>query len=179
MTDRETLLRVLFAFGLVAAAALMIFARLLAVDLTPGRFPGPDLFLALTFAWVLRRPEYIATVLVAALFFMMDMLLLRTPGIWTLMVVIGVEFLRRHEYGMRSQPFFIEWGVVSGVLLAMLISQRFVLAIFLVEQPPLGRALIEQISTAICYPLVVLMSGVIFGISKHQPGNEKTARRMA
>ncbi|MCK8464189.1 rod shape-determining protein MreD [Aliiroseovarius sp. S1339] len=177
MTDRLTLMRWLFSIALVAIAAVVLFARLLPIDLTPGRIPGPDILLAFTFAWVLRRPDYVPVLLVAILFFLMDMLLLRVPGVWPLMIVAGSEFLRRREHGMREQHFLVEWGLVAMTLLAMLIGQRLLLAVFFVDQVPFGLALMQIISTAAVYPMIVFISVFLLGVEKLQPGDDVIARQ--
>ena len=44
--------------GLYAALALlMMFVRLLQLGSVAGGWPGPDVLLALTLAWALRRPD--------------------------------------------------------------------------------------------------------------------------
>ncbi|MCI2394234.1 rod shape-determining protein MreD [Aliiroseovarius sediminis] len=179
MTDRLTLMRWLFSLTLVGIAAVVLFARLLPIDLTPGRVPGPDIVLAFTLAWVLRRPDYVPVVLVAVLFFIMDMLLLRVPGVWPLMVVAGSEFLRRRESRLRERHFLLEWGLVAMVLLAMLVGQRLMLTVFFVDQLPLGRSLMQLISTASVYPLVVFVTTYVLGIRKLQPGDDAIARQAA
>ena len=65
----------------VAAALVIVMAGLL--PLGPGwvRWTGPDLLLALTFAWVLRRPDQAPVLLVAAVFLLADLLTLRPPGL--------------------------------------------------------------------------------------------------
>ncbi|MCK8483061.1 rod shape-determining protein MreD [Aliiroseovarius sp. S2029] len=177
MTDHLTLMRWLFSLALVLIAAVVLFARLLPIDLTPGRFPGPDILLAFTFAWVLRRPDYVPVLLVAILFFLMDMLLLRVPGVWPLMVVAGSEFLRRRESGLRERHFLVEWGLVAMTLFAMLVGQRILLAVFFVGQVPFGRELLQLISTALAYPLVVFVSVFLLGVEKLQPGDDAITRQ--
>ncbi|UWQ14968.1 rod shape-determining protein MreD [Aliiroseovarius sp. M344] len=177
MTDRLTLMRWLFSMALIVIAAVVLFARLLPIDLTPGRVPGPDILLAFTFAWVLRRPDYVPVLLVAILFFLMDMLLMRVPGVWPLMVVAGSEFLRRRETGLREQHFLVEWGMVVMTLLVMLIGQRLLLTVFFVDQVPFGRAFMQFISTAVAYPLIVFVSVFLLGVEKLQPGDDAIARQ--
>lgn len=177
MTDRLTLMRWLFSMALIVIAAVVLFARLLPIDLTPGRVPGPDILLAFTFAWVLRRPDYVPVLLVAILFFLMDMLLMRVPGVWPLMVVAGSEFLRRREPGLREQHFLVEWGMVIMTLLVMLIGQRLLLTVFFVDQVPFGRVFMQFISTAVAYPLIVFVSVFLLGVEKLQPGDDAIARQ--
>jgi rod shape-determining protein MreD len=46
-----------------------------------------------------------------------DLLFLRPPGLWAAIVVLGHEFLRNREQGLRDMPFFVEWGLVASLLL--------------------------------------------------------------
>jgi rod shape-determining protein MreD len=53
--------------GLYAALAFaLLFLRMLPLGSVAGAWPGPDLLVCLTFAWVLRRPDYAPVLLVAA-----------------------------------------------------------------------------------------------------------------
>ena len=47
-----------------AIAALTTFLRLLPVNQAPGRIPGPDLMVAFTFVWLMRRPDYVPALLI-------------------------------------------------------------------------------------------------------------------
>lgn len=166
ITSRLWLYRLLY----LAIAILVIFFRILPLDLSAGRWPGPDLMAAVTFAWVLRRPEYVPVPLVFAVFFLTDMLFLRPPGLWTALVIMGLEFLRSREHLSRDLPFPLEWIMVSGILIAMTLANRLILLIFVVDQPNFGLTTIQWLATILFYPLVVLASRVIFGIRKKAPG---------
>src|SRR6056297_633829 len=82
----------------LAIAAVLFFVQLLPLDLQPGRFPGPDVLLLLAIAWVLRRPDFVPVLLVAAVFLLADILFMRPLGLWTALVVLGMEFLRARSY---------------------------------------------------------------------------------
>lgn len=139
-------------FGVVFLAIL--FFRLL--PLTPGRasWPGPDLALVLVLAWVLRRQDQVPILLLAALFLIEDILLLRPPGLWTAIVVLGSEAARLREHRWRELPFMIEWLRVAGLVAMMMLANRFALALFFVPQPPLGQVIMQFIATVATYPLI-------------------------
>ena len=60
--------------GLYAALALaLLFLRLLPLGSIAGAWPGPDLLVCLTFAWVLRRPDYTPVLLIAAVLLLEDL----------------------------------------------------------------------------------------------------------
>ncbi|MCX8955699.1 rod shape-determining protein MreD, partial [Ruegeria sp. NA] len=68
-----------------------------------------DVLIALTFAWVLRRPDYVPTVLVALVMLMADFLLQRPPGLLAAPTVVGSAYLRSAALGMRDAGFAGEW----------------------------------------------------------------------
>lgn len=154
----------------LSLAFLVIFARLLPLDAGPGRLPGPDLLVCLTFAWVLRRPAYVPVAMIAAVMLMTDILFLRPLGLWAFCVVLASEVLRRREPLMRDVPFLIEWFMVGIVMIAMTLGYTLILAIFVVDQPSIGLTLIQMIATILAYPLVVLFSARIVGLKKAPPG---------
>lgn len=153
----------------VLSGALMLF-YINPIELVPDRFPAPDLLVGLTFAWVLRRPQYVPTLLVALVLLLGDLLFMRPPGLWAALVVLAVEFLRGREAGIREQPFPVEWALVSGALLAITLANRMILSLFLVDQAGLGLTLLHLVATILAYPLVVIASRLLFGLRKMTPG---------
>jgi len=166
ITSRRWFYRLLF----LLISAMVVFFELLPLDLTAGRWPGPDVVVAFTFAWVLRRPDFIPVALVAVVSLTMDMLFLRPPGLWAGLVVMGSEFLRSREPNSRDLPFLVEWVMVSGVLIAMTLAARLILLIFVVTQPSFGLITLQLAVTILCYPIAVAISRMIFGIRKIAPG---------
>lgn len=170
MVDPITTRKIGYRTLYLGLAALVIFLRLLPVDRMTGGLPGPDLTLALTCAWVLRRPEYVPLLLIVSVFLFEDILFWRPIGLWTLIVLAGTEFLRAREEGSRDLPFALEWALVSGVLAAMLVAERLVLALFMVDQPSLGLELLQMLMTVAAYPAVVALSRLGFGLRRAAPG---------
>lgn len=166
MTSRLWMYRILYL--LVATA--VIFFRLLPLDLSAGRWPGPDLLVVFAFAWVMRRPAYVPVLLVGAIFLTADMLFLRPPGLWAALGVLGLEFLRSREHLSRDLPFLVEWMMVSGVLISMTLAYRLILVIFVVNQPSFGLTLIQLIATLLSYPAAVAISRLVFSVRKIAPG---------
>lgn len=163
--------RRMFYWGLFALiAATLLFIRLLPLDLTAGTWPGPHWIVAIGYSWVLRRPNFIPVVLFALVMLINDLMLMRPPGLWTGLSVIGLEFLRARAQFSRELPFLIEWAMVSGVLAALMISNRVILAIFIVPQPILGLDMILLLGTILLYPLVVFVSSFGLGVRKVAPG---------
>jgi rod shape-determining protein MreD len=150
---------------------LVIFTRLLPLDTPPGQWPGPDVLLLLTYAWVLRRPEAVPVTLVTAMVLLTDVLFMRPLGLWTACVILGLEFLRARAIIARDIPFLGEWLMVSATILAITMLNALVLALFVVLQPALGQVLMQSIATVLTYPVVVLFSSKLFGIRKLAPGS--------
>lgn len=169
MADRDTSLwmyRALFVALFVAVA----FVQLLPLEMGPGQIPGPDILMLLAFSWVVMRPDYVPVFLIAAIFFVADLLFMRPLGLWTALVVLGTEFLRNRSFTLRDTPFSIEWLMVSGVIVAVFLANMLALGLFAVTQPSLGLTLIGLIATILAYPLVVILAGRAFGLRKIVPG---------
>lgn len=154
-------------FGLMAMIQLLF---IMPIELWPRALPGPDLLIGITFAWVLRRPQYVPTPLVAAIFLVGDMLFMRPLGLWTALVVLAVEFLRQRESSVREQAFPLEWAMVSGVMLVITLADRLIQTLFLLEQAGFGLTILQLMATILAYPLIVLMSRFALRVSKMTPG---------
>jgi rod shape-determining protein MreD len=155
----------------VVLGLLVIFTHLLPLAAPPGRWPGPDVLLLLTYAWVLRRPEAVPVTLVTAMVLLTDILFMRPLGLWTACVILGLEFLRARVIVARDLPFLGEWLMVGATILAITILNALVLSLFVVLQPALGQVLMQTIATVLAYPVVVLFSSKVFGIRKLAPGS--------
>ncbi len=166
------LMRLLFAVLCLG----MTFLHLLPLNTLPRAWAGPDVILALTFAWILRRPDYVPPALVAAIFLLGDLLFHRPPGLWAGLVLIGSEVMRNREPGLRDLTFPVEWVSVATTLAAMTLGDRIVLGIFLVDQAPLGLSIMQLVMTLVAYPVIVFVSQVLFGVRKLAPGDFDAAR---
>src|SRR6056297_679498 len=160
MAERKRHNRWLMRLLYVALCLALIFLHLLPLETLPRGWAGPDLLLALTFAWLLRRPDYVPPLLIAAIFLLADLLFQRPPGLWAAMVLLGSEALRAREPGLRDLTFAVEWLSVVTTLVAMM-----------VDQAPLGLSLMQVIATLLVYPLVAIVSKMVFGVRKIAPGD--------
>lgn len=176
MVDPRTVRTLSFRAGYLLIAFAAAFFYLLPIKVGAGHWPGPDLILSVAFAWVLRRPDYVPVFLFAPVMLMADFIFLRPPGLWTLLSVLGLEFLRRREVTSRDMPFAVEWMMVAGVMMAMAVLNRLVLAVFMVDQTSLGLTLMGQLSTLLSYPIVVLISQFLLGITKISPSEADEMR---
>lgn len=157
--------------GLFLAMCLgLIFWKLLPLTRTTPLWLAPDLMLALTLAWTLRRPELVPPLLVAGVFFLADLLFQRPPGLWAALVLIGALWLRRRVRVLREMSFTLEWLLIAICIAAMTVSYRIVLAIAVVDQPQLALSLQRMVITILSYPAVVMLSRVVLGVRKSAPG---------
>lgn len=154
----------------VLIGAFSYFLRILPLNTVPGAFPPPDIMLAVAVAWVLRRPEYVPVLLIAAVFLLEDFLLQRPPGLWAAIVVLGTEFLRAREALMRELSFLSEWALVAALILVLTVLERLALTLVFVPRPALGLDLLQVLITVMAYPLMVVMSYFALGLYKAAPG---------
>ncbi len=161
--------RVLF----VALAALLAFLQLLPLDPGPGQLPGPDILLLIALCWTVVRPALVPVWLLALVFLVSDLLLMRPPGLWTALAVLGCEFLRSRRVLLRNAPFPFEWLLVAVVIAAMTVANTLILSMFAVPQPTFGLTVIRMVFTILGYPLVVILAGRAIGLSK-QTGERET-----
>ncbi|MBD3764228.1 MAG: rod shape-determining protein MreD [Rhodobacterales bacterium] len=169
----------LFRLAYAGLAGMLLFLRLLPLDSAPGGLPGPDLLLAVTFAWVLRRPDFVPVWLIALILLMEDLLLMRPPGLWAALVVLGAEFLRSRAAFSRELGLLLEWAMVAVVMVLAALAYRLVLAVAFLPQVALGQALVQVAITILCYPAVVALSRLAFGLRKPATGEvDAHGRRM-
>ncbi len=152
------------------AAFVIVVAQLVPLDLRPVNWAWPDILLAMTLAWVARKPAFAPVAVIAAIFLMTDLLLHRPPGLWAALVVILTETVRRQHRDFRNMPVLVEWGTISIGIVAITLMNRLITAIVMVPQPPLGLTLIQMLSTIAIYPLVVIIGHFAFGITRAAPG---------
>lgn len=159
--------------GLFLLLALTIlFGNLLPLSTVPSSWAGPDLLIALTFAWALRRPEFVPVLLIAFIMLLADLLLQRPPGLMAALIVLGTEQLKTRAIGLRDASFVGEWVAAGLVVVGVFLLNRVTLSVLMVDQAPLGLTLIQMIATILIYPVVVFVSHLFFGVRKLAPGDD-------
>lgn len=159
-----------YRFLFLALVILIVFVRLIPLQTTPALWAMPDLLICISFAWVLRRPDYVPTLLIAGIVLTLDFLFMRPPGLMAALVVLGAEFLRARIHVVRELPFSLEWGMVASVITGIVIANRVILIVVMSPRPPLGLSLFQLVVTLAAYPLVVAFSRYALGIRKISPG---------
>nr|WP_321250289.1 rod shape-determining protein MreD [uncultured Ruegeria sp.] len=155
-------MRCLYVFLVV----LVLFLHLLPLNTQPDRWPFPDVLIALTFAWVLRRPEYTPIAIVAVVMLIADLLLQRPPGLLAALVVVATNYLRSAAPGMRDIGFFGEWSSVAAVMTGIFVLNRFILSVLSVQQAAFWPTVVQLILTIAIYPLIVLISQNGMGVRR-------------
>lgn len=169
----------LYRGSFVILALFILFVRLLPLGSTPGQLPGPDLLLCVLLAWVMRRPDYLPVLLITAIVFLDDVMLMRPLGLWTALVVLATEFLRSRAALTRELSFAVEWMLIAGLMIGLLVSYRMLFAISFLPQPAFGFALTQTLWSIICYPFVVVVSRIILDLRKPAMGElDSMGRRL-
>jgi rod shape-determining protein MreD len=150
-------------FGL---CLLIIFFHLLPLDTMPRRWAPPDLLIAFSLAWTLRRPDYAPVLTIALVILLADLLFHRPPGLLPIFVVLGAHFLRNRLAGPGESGFAAEWVAVAFVVIGITVGYRVSLAIFAVDQAPLALSLFQMFLTILVYPLVVLITEWVMGVRR-------------
>jgi len=174
MTDGSATRLWLMRAGFVALGMAIIFFQLLPLETIPRRFTGPDLLLAFTLAWAVRRPDYVPVLSIAAVALTADFLLQRPPGLWAAILVLVTGTVKKRSTGLRDQTFAVEWLNVSFAIIAVTLVYRLVQTLLVIPQAPLGLASIQMMMTIVTYPLVAAITVLGFGIQSVQPGEAET-----
>ena len=151
----------------LGVALVITFVRLLPLQTTAGHLPGPDLLLCLIFAWMVRRPEYLSALMIGVVVLAEDILLMRPPGLWTALVLIGAEFIRARSALTRELNFGVEWLLVAGVIFGVFFANLTILDMAFVNQPAFGFSLLQIIWSVAAYPVVVALSR--YGLDLYKP----------
>ncbi|MGR3501562.1 rod shape-determining protein MreD [Pseudaestuariivita sp.] len=158
----------------VALCFGVLVVYLLPTDALGSRWPAPDLMLALTFVWALRRPRYVPILLIALVFLLADLLFQRPPGLLAGLVVMATEWLKGRARTMRDGGWVTELATAVGALVAVTLAYRLILIALFVPVPPLALTLIELIFTAAAIPVLMVLSRLAFGLRRTAPGEVDT-----
>lgn len=154
----------------LALALFVLFIRLLPLGSVAGSLPGPDLILCVMLAWVMRRPDYLPVLMIMAIVLLEDVVLMRPPGLWTALVVLATEFLRSRAALTRELSFAVEWMLIAGLMVGLLLGYRLFFALAFLPQPGFGFAMTQTLWSILCYPFVVMASRLILDLRKPAMG---------
>ncbi len=154
----------------VGLSLLVLFAHLIPLETMPRRLAGPDLLVIFTFAWALRRPDYVPAVAIAGVMLLADLLLQRPPGLWAALVLIAAEWLKAHDRRLSAGTFVEEWLSVAVLVLVISLLYRLVLGVLIVAPGTLFLAVMQFAMTVIFYPVAALLTHLLFGVRRIAPG---------
>jgi len=157
-----------------ALALVVMFFHLLPLNTVPSRFAPPDLLMTFSFAWAMRRPDFVPAVSIAVVMLLGDLILQRPPGFMAMLILIGAEYLKSRFSGQGESSFAVEWTLVAVLIVAITLINRVVLGILSVPQAPVSLTLIQMIATMVAYPLVVIVSQWGLGVRKLAPNEAET-----
>jgi len=141
----------------------------LAISTTPelsasGLIMWPDLVYCITAAWLVRCPEHVPPWLLTTLFLLRDIILGLPPGLWTaLVVLIGIALCLLHNW-LKSQPYLLEWIVVSALFFCALFAMQCILLIAQLPISTLANLFRAMAMTALAYPLVSLFLHLVIRV---------------
>lgn len=150
----------------IGVGIALIFAAILPLGSGFASWPGPDLLLAVAFAWIIRKPDIVPVWSIAGVFLLADFVLLRAPGLMAAGMVLASEYIKSREDLTLEVPFALEWTVAASMIASVMVGSSAILVVFGAPAPSLGPMLIKLILTILVYPLVVLVSRLVFGITR-------------
>ena len=153
-----------------ALALTIVFFHLIPLDTVPRRWAPPDLLMAFTFAWAVRRPEFVPPLSIALAVLLTDFLFQRPPGLMAALVLLAAENLKARLLGPGEVTFAAEWAAVFVAVVGIALAYHLTLVVLAVPTPPLGLTLTQMVLTGVCYPLVVGVTQTVMGIRRSAPG---------
>lgn len=147
-----------------ALAVGLLFWALLPLNTVPRNWAGPDWLMVLTMVWVLRRPDYTPTLLIAAIILLADFLLGRPPGLMAAITVLVCENLRRRAMSASEMAFSVEWLTAASALAVVAIGNRLLTGVFILDQASLTLTLMQLVASVAVYPLVAGLCALLLGI---------------
>ena len=158
----------------LSTALLMLFLNLLPLGPVSLVLPAPDLLIGLTLCWTMRRPDYVPLGLVALVFFLADVLLMRPLGLWTLIAILATEYLRRQVQQRETLEIGAELVQVAVVLTLAFLAERVMLTLLLTAPPPLLGHITHLLTTLLFYPPLIVISQMLLGVRRLLPGEVDT-----
>jgi rod shape-determining protein MreD len=118
---------------------------------------------------VLRRPDYVPIWMLVPVLLLADALLMRPLGLWSLIVLLASEHLRRRVQPGEVGTFGAEIVTVGAVIFGAFLLNHLTLVLILAETPPLLGQGLHMLATVVFYPLAAIFSQLI-GVRRPAPG---------
>lgn len=150
----------------VLLATFVLFGQLLPLDNGPRRWAPPDIILVFALVWSSRRPDFVPSAIIAVVFFLQDLFLLRPPGLYALLALLLCEWQKTWATRPNEMNFMSEWLRSAFIFAGFLLSYRLILTLALSPLPPLSLSLIQMIMNIIFFPIAVFVSERLFNVRK-------------
>ena len=137
----------------LAIVALVVLLQTLPLQSLPYPFAPADVPLAITFAWIMRRPDVMSPILITLAFLFADAILQRPPGLWTLIVLCASIFLRMRTRGRKEMLFLYEWFIVSFVIGVSFLVHYFALMFSFLPVPDVQQYVVQVTLSILIYPI--------------------------
>lgn len=151
-------------------AFLFLAAPLLPLNTVPHAYGSPDLLLAVTAVWAARRPDLLPVLVVMGVFLMADFLFQRPPGLYTALVLLMTESLRRRSVRLRRGAFVVEWMTVALGIAAVGLAHHAILGIFGTPLAPIRFTLVQIVLTIVLYPVIAGIAHLALGLRRPAQG---------
>ncbi len=146
----------------------VILAAILPLGLSAESAVMPDILMAMTFAWIIRRPATAPVFLVFLVALFADILMMRPLGLWAGITVLVGEFARSQVRPLREQMFVMEWLLFAGIFALALLLNNLMLSLAFSPRPNLDLTVNHILLTAAMYPIIVGIMHWIFHIRAPQ-----------
>ena len=137
----------------LAIVALVVLLQTFPLQSLPYPFAPADVPLAITFAWIMRRPDVMSPILITLAFLFADAILQRPPGLWTLIVLCASIFLRMRTRGRKEILFLYEWLIVSWVVGVSFLVHYFALMFSFLPVPDVQQYVVQVMLSILIYPI--------------------------
>jgi rod shape-determining protein MreD len=151
-------------------AVVLIVAPLLPLNTVPRAYATPDVLLAATAAWAARRPDTLPALMIVSVFLLTDFLFQRPPGLFTALVLLLTEWLRRRSTRIRKGSFPGEWLTVGTGMAIVVLANHMVLAVMVTTHAPIGLTLIQLLLTIALYPVIAGVAHLALGLRRPAQG---------
>ena len=162
----------------MSLALFATLASMLPLGLSADSILMPDLLVAMTFAWVIRRPSTAPYALVFMVALFADIMLMRPLGLWAMLTLLIGEFARSQRRPLREQPFVAEWILFAMVLTVGVGINLLILNLTFTPRPSIDLMVNHIAMTTLSYPFVVAALHWIFRIRapKTAAGSDRLGR---
>lgn len=148
--------RLLHPLTYVGVSIVILMVQIMPLGPTIANISGPDVLVAMTLAWVWRRPEMLPIGVIALVSLMFDLILMRPPGLGTALLIVAVEMLRARAFIPGEPSVAIEWFNGAVVIIGLLFVMTLVKTLLFLETGGMALTLSQMALTVAIYPIAGL-----------------------